>query len=226
MNNYALKLGAMITAWQEQHQQPAMTSLGFDGRFALLVEAEWRHRKNQRLTRALKEARSKIAQACIEHIDYSARRQLDRVVVRQLATCRWVDAHHSVLITGATGVGKTFLACALAQQACRRGYKALYRRASRLFDDLLLARADGSDARLPAKLARTDVLVIDDWGLVAVQDHERQDLLEILEERHATRSIILTSQLPPNSWHAHLGDRTLAGAICDRLFHAAHRIVL
>jgi len=221
-----LKLNAMVTAWQEQAQQVSMQSLGFDERFALLVDAEWRQRENQRLVRVLKEAKLKLSQACIEDLDYSARRELDKAVIRQLATCTWVQEHHNVLITGATGVGKTFVACALAQQACRRGYKALYRRASRLFDEFHLARADGTYARLLARLARTDVLIIDDWGLTAVQTPERQDLLEILEDRHGARSTIVTSQLPPPSWHAHIGDPTLADAICDRLLHNAHRIVL
>jgi DNA replication protein DnaC len=221
-----LKLNALVAAWQEQTQQAAMQTLGFDERFALLVDAEWRQRENQRLVRVLKEAKLKLSQACIEDIDYSARRALDRAVIRQLATCTWVQEHHNVLITGATGVGKTFVACALAQQACRRGYKALYRRASRLFDEFHLAHADGTYARLLARLARTDVLVIDDWGLAPVQSQERQDLLEILEDRHGSRSTILTSQLPVPNWHAHIGDPTLADAICDRLLHTAHRIVL
>lgn len=221
-----LKLNALAAAWHEQAQQASITALGFDERFAMLVDAEWRQRENQRLVRALKEAKLKLSQACIEDIDYSARRELDRAVMRQLATCSWVHEHHNVLITGATGVGKTFIACALAQQACRRGYKALYRRASRLFDEFHLARADGTYARLLARLARTDVLVIDDWGLAAVQDQERQHLLEILEDRHDTRSTIVTSQLPPPSWHAHIGDPTLADAICDRLLHNAHRLAL
>lgn len=221
-----LKLNALVAAWQEQTQQASMQTLGFDERFALLVDAEWRQRENQRLVRVLKEAKLKLSQACIEDIDYSARRELDRAVIRQLAICTWVQEHHNVLITGATGVGKTFVACALAQQACRRGYKALYRRASRLFDEFHLAHADGTYARLLARLARTDVLVIDDWGLAPVQSQERQDLLEILEDRHGTRSTILTSQLPVPSWHAHIDDPTLADAICDRLLHNAHRIVL
>jgi len=221
-----LKLNALAAAWHEQAQQASLTALGFDERFAMLVDAEWRQRENQRLIRVLKDAKLKLSHACIEDLEYSARRELDRAVMRQLATCSWVQEHHNVLITGATGVGKTFLACALAQQACRRGYKALYRRASRLFDECHLARADGTYARLLARLARTDVLVIDDWGLAAVHDPERQHLLEILEDRHGTRSTLVTSQLPPPSWHAHIGDPTLADAICDRLLHNAHRIAL
>lgn len=131
-----------------------------------------------------------------------------------------------MLITGKTGVGKSFIACALAQQACRRGYRALYRRASRLFDELTLARADGSYPKLLARFARVDVLVIDDWGLVPIRDVERRDLLEIVEDRHGNRSTLLTSQLPVAQWHDHVGDPTVADAICDRLLHNAHRIVL
>ena len=222
----ALKLHAMAAAWDAQQHQAQFAALGFDERFALLIEAEWRARENTRLERTLKEARLKLSQACLEAIDYPARRELDRAVIRQLATCRWVREHQNVLISGATGVGKTFLACALAQQACRHGSKALYRRASRLFDELQLARADGTYARLLARLARTDVLVLDDWGLAPVHEQERHDLLEILEDRHGLRSTVVTSQLAPNKYHAHLNEPTLADAICDRLLHNAHRIVL
>ena len=155
-----------------------------------------------------------------------ARRELDRAQIRQLATCRWVYEHHNILITGATGTGKTFVACALAHKACRSGHRALYRRASRLFDELTLARADGTYARVLQRLARIDVLVVDDWALAAVQEQERQDLLEILEDRHGARSTIVTSQLPVPKWHAHIGAPTLADAICDRLLHNAHRLVL
>lgn len=222
----ALKLDAMAAAWAAQQQDAALSQLSFDERFGLLVEAEWLHRENRRLARALREAKLKLSQACLEAIDYPPSRELDRALLRQLATCRWVAAHQNVLITGATGVGKSFVACALAHQACRQGYRALYRRASRLFHELALARADGTYVRLLAKVARVDVFVLDDWGLTPVQDQERRDLLELLEDRYGTRSTIVTSQLPPAHWHEHLGDPTLADAICDRLLHNAHRLVL
>ena len=223
---HQLGLGAMAAAWTEQQQQAEVTSLAFDERLGLLVDAEWLARDNKRLTRALKEAKLKLPHACIEAIDYPARRELDKAVIRQLATCRWVQEHHNVIVVGATGVGKSFIACALAQQACRKGFRAYYRRASRLYHDLGLARADGTYVRLLSRLARVDVLVIDDWGLAPPQDHERRDLLEILEDRYGARSTIITSQLPPAQWHDHLGEAMLADAICDRLLHNAHRLVL
>jgi DNA replication protein DnaC len=223
---HQLGLGAMATAWTEQQHHADLTSLAFDERLGLLVDAEWLARENKRLTRALKEAKLKFPHACIEAIDYPARRELDKAVIRQLATCRWVQEHHNVLVVGATGVGKSFIACALAQQACRKGFRAYYRRASRLYHDLSLARADGTYVRVLARLARIDVLVIDDWGLAPPQDQERRDLLEILEDRYGARSTILTSQLPPAQWHDHLGEAMVADAICDRLLHNAHRLVL
>ena len=222
----ALKLDTMAAAWSAQQQQADLTALAFDERFGLLVEAEWAARENKRLGRALQEAKLKLSQACIEAIDYPARRELDKAVIRQLATCRWVAEHHNVILVGATGVGKSFIACALAHQACRKGYRAGYRRASRLFHELTLARADGTYVRLLGKLARLDVLLIDDWGLAPVQDAERRDLLEILEDRSGTRATVVTSQMPPKRWHDYVADPTLADAICDRLLHNAHRIVL
>lgn len=221
-----LGLLAMAAAWVEQQKRPDSTQLSFEERLGLLVDAQWLDRENRRLQRSLKEAKLKLSQACLEDIDYSARRELDRAVIRQLATGRWIQEHHNIVITGMTGTGKTYLACALGQQACRQGYRVLYRRAPRLLDELALARADGSYVRLLSKLARTDVLVIDDWGLTPLRDQDRRDLLEVLDDRYATRSTVLTSQLPPAKWHDYLGDPSSADAICDRVLHNAHRLVL
>ena len=222
----AMRLLGMLDAWREQQSTTSANSLSFDERFALIVDAEELHRENRRLTRYMREAKLRISNACIEDIDYSAQRSLDRSVVRQLASCRWIAEQQNVTITGATGVGKTYLACALAQQACRKGYRAIYRRASRFFDELTLARADGTYEKLLNRLARVDVLVIDDWGLAPMKPPERRDLLEVLEDRYEARSTIITSQLPTSKWHEHIGDPTLADAICDRVLHNAHKILL
>jgi DNA replication protein DnaC len=221
-----MRLEMLAAAWLEQQNKPDLTKLSFDERFAMLVDAEWLHRENKRLGRCLREAKLRLSQACIEDIEYSARRELDRAVIRQLATCRWVDEHQNIVITGATGTGKTYVACALAHQACRKGHRAIYRRASRLADDLTLARADGTYPRVLARLARVDVLVIDDWGHAPMRDQERRDLVEVLDDRYGLRSTIMTSQLPVAKWHDHIGDPTNADAICDRVLHNAHRIVL
>lgn len=221
-----LRLLAMAQAWLEQQKNSDVAQLSFDERLGLLVDAEWMQRENRRLTRALKEAKLKLSQACVEDIDYSPRRELDRAVIRQLASCRWVEEHQNVVVSGMTGTGKTYLACALAQQACRKGYRVLYRRAPRLLDELALARADGSYVRLLLKLARVDLLVLDDWGLTPLRDQDRRDVLEVIDDRYATRSTIITSQLPPSKWHDYLGDPSCADAICDRLLHNAHRLLL
>lgn len=221
-----LNLRGMLTAWRQQQSDSQYASLGFDERFGLLVDAETLERENTRLERLLREARLKLSQACIEDVDYAARRELDRSQIRQLATCRWVQEHQNLILTGATGTGKTYLACAFAQQACRQGLRAIYRRVPRLFHELTLAHADGSYGRLLGKLARFDVLVLDDWGIAPFGDQERRDLLEILEDRYGVRSTIIASQLPTKTWHAQIGDPTVADSICDRLLHNAHRLVL
>lgn len=225
-NLKALKLTAMAAAWQEQQRDPEIGGLSFDERFGLVVDAEMLSRENSRLARLLSAAKLRYATACLEDLDYSARRELDRAVVRQLMTCRWVQEHQSIVITGATGTGKSYLACALAQQACRKGHRALYRRASRLYEELTLARADGTWPRLLERLAKVEVLVLDDWGLGPLNAVARHDILEVLEDRTGVRSTVITSQLPPASWHDYIGDPTTADAICDRVLHTAHRIAL
>jgi DNA replication protein DnaC len=222
----SLRLRAMVVALDEQQKNPDIVAMSFDERFALLVDAEWMARENARLERALKEAKLRISGAAVEGIDYPPRRELDKALVRQLASCKWVHEHQTVIVTGATGTGKTYVACALAQQACRRGFRAMYRRAPRFFDELRLARADGSYPRLLSRIARVDVLIIDDFAISAVTDLERRDLLEVLEDRYAARSTVITSQLPTDKWHDYLADPTVADAICDRVIHGAHRIAL
>jgi DNA replication protein DnaC len=221
-----MRLGTLADTWLEQQSNADLQALSFDERLSMLVDAEWLDRQNKKLVRNLKQAKLRLSQAAIEDIDYSARRKLEKSVIRQLGTCGWIDAHQNVIVTGATGVGKTYIACALAQQACRRGYTALYRRVPRLFDELALVHADGTYPRFLAKVAKVDVLILDDWGLVPLGETERRDLLEIIEDRYGNRSTILTSQLPIESWHDHVGEATIADAICDRLLHNAHKIDL
>jgi len=222
----AMRLDGLAQAWLDQQADAGVQALGFDERLGLLVDAEWLYRENKRLARALKEAKLRLSQACVEDLDYPAQRQLDRAVIRQLASCQWVAEHQQVLVTGPTGVGKTYVACALAQQACRRGYRALYRRASRLFEEIKLAHADGTHPKLLARYARMDVLVLDDLLLRPLDEDQAHDLLEILEDRYGTRSTLVTSQRPPTQWHEAIADPTVADSICDRLLHNAHRIAL
>jgi DNA replication protein DnaC len=221
-----LRLGAFAEAWQEQQKNIEIEGLTFDERLAMLVDAEWLDRWNKRLARNLREAKLRLHDACVEAIDYAANRKLDKAVIRGLASCDWVRENQNVVITGKTGTGKSYLACALAQQACRKGYRAFYRRVPRLFEEILLARAEGSYPRWLAKLARVDILILDDWGLAPLRDSDRLDLLEIMEDRYGNRSTILTSQLPVSKWHDQVGDPTIADAFCDRLLHNAHRIAL
>jgi len=221
-----LKLHGLAAAWTQQQTQTELTGLGFDERLGLLVDAEWLTRNNARLKRNIKEAHLKLDSACLEDLDYDDRRVIDKPMIRQLATCQWVAQHQNITITGATGVGKTFVACALAQHALRRRYRAIYRRTSRLFDELALARADGTYARLLVRLARVDVLILDDWGMAPLGPAERRDMSELMEDRYGERSTILASQRSPELWHDHIGDPTLADAICDRILSNCHRIVL
>lgn len=221
-----LKLTGMLKALEEQEQMPDIDRLSFLERLGLLVDRERQERDNRRLTNRLRLAKLKQA-ACLEDLDLKTPRQLDRGFIQQLADCHWVTQHLNVLITGPTGVGKSFLACALAQKACRQGYTALYQRLPRLLTELEIARGDGRYPKLMRQLAKVDVLVLDDWGLEnGLNDRQRRDLLEILDDRYASRATVVTSQLPIENWHQALGDPTLAEAILDRLVHNAHRIKL
>ncbi len=222
----AMRMDAMAAAWIEQQTDSEIGTLSFDERFGLLVETEWIHRENKKMARNLRQAKLRLSQACIEDIVYRPERKLDKSLLRRLATCRWVQDHQDIVLDGATGTGKSFIACALAHHAIRHGKRGMYRRATRLFQELRLAHADGTYHRLLARIAKIDVLVIDDFALAPLKEHERHDLLEVLEDRHGNRSTIMTSQLPPPSWHEAIGEPTIADAICDRVLHGAHRISL
>lgn len=221
---YAMRMGAMVAAWQHQQEDGAMSELSFDERFAMLVEAEHLARDKRRLSRLLKQAELRFPDACLE--DVKTGRGVDRATLRQLGSCAWIDEHLNVLITGMTGVGKSYFACALAQAACRRGLRAAYHRVPRLFDALGLAKADGTYGRVLRTLSKADVLILDDLGLGAPTDGQLHDLLEIVEDRYGRRSTIITSQVPVKNWHQWLNDPTLADAILDRLVHNAHRFEL
>jgi DNA replication protein DnaC len=221
----ALRLTGMARALEEQLQMTGIEELGFCERLGLLVDREMTERENRRLHDRLAKARLRQT-AVVEDIDFRAPRGLDRSLFSALCSCQWIREHQNILITGATGLGKSFLACALAHKACREGFTALYHRLPRLLPDLAIAKADGRYSKLLTALARTDVLVLDDWGLLALTDGHRRDLLEIVEDRYDRRSTIVTSQLPVNSWHDAIGDATLADAILDRLVHNAHRLAL
>jgi len=222
----SLRLDVFAAAWAEQQKNPDHASLSFDERLGLLVDAECLHREKSATGPTAQGSQAQARPGVHRKHRLRPQTRTRQAVVRQLATCRWVQEHHAVVISGATGTGKTYLACALAQQACRRGHSALYRRAPRLFDELALARADGTYARLLARIARIDVLVIDDWGLAQPRETEKHDLLEILEDRCGNRATIMTSQVDPKHWHQLLGEPTLADAIVDRIINRAHKIAL
>lgn len=220
-----LRLTGMAKALEEQLRMTGIEELGFAERLGLLVDRELTDRENRRLKARLDKARLRQA-AVVEDVDLRTPRGLDRSVFLSLCNCDWIRQHLNVLITGPTGTGKSFLACALAQKACREGFSALYYRLPRLLPDLALAKADGRYGKLLATMARTDLLVLDDWGLQPLTDGHRRDLLEILEDRYGSRSTLVTSQLPVDTWHDAIGDATLADAVLDRLVHNAYRLAL
>jgi len=220
---HTLRLHGMAEAFRAQSEQTGITELSFEERFALLVDQQWTWRQNRALERRLTQAKLRH-RASVEDLDFRSPRGLDRSLLRSLTqNSAWVREHQNVFLIGPTGIGKSFLACALAEKACRDGFTALYTRTSQLFRDLALARADGSLRMLLARMARLDLLVVDDWAMAPLADTERRDFLEICEDRYQIRSMILTSQLPVAKWHEQIGDPTLADSILDRLVHNAHR---
>ena len=222
----ALRLDGMARALEEQLALPSAATLSFEERIAFIIDREIAFRDSKRLTRLLKQAKLRVGSACLEDVDYRPGRGIEKKLVASLASGDWIRHHHNCLLTGPTGSGKTWLACAFGNAACRQGFSALYVRLPRLFEELRIAHGDGSFTRRLVALAKTDVLLIDDWGLAPPSAAERSDLLEVLDDRVGTRSTVITSQLPIEHWHEYLGEPTLADAILDRILHSSHRIVL
>ena len=220
-----LKLFGMVQAVESLLESPDNQSLSFEERLGLIVDTELTYRENKRLRSRLKAA--KLAQsAAIEDLETKNGRGLDRSIIASLATSDWVRMNHNIIIQGATGVGKSFLACALAHKACRDGFTIAYERTSRLLEELTIAKVDGRYSKLLASIKRRDVLVLDDFGLTPLNQEQRRDLLEILEDRYDQHSTVITSQLPVDHWHEIIGDPTIADAILDRVVHNAHKVHL
>ena len=222
---YTMKLNGMAEAFIEQLQHPDITELAFEDRFALLVDRQWTWKEDRRMKRLLSNAKLKI-NGCVEDVDYRTPRGLDKSLILKLAGCDWIRNAHNVIIIGPTGVGKTYLACALGNRACRMGYPVLYIRIQKLFQDLAIAKGDGTYPTIMKKILKAKVLILDDLALAPMSAQERRDLLEVIEDRHGLASTIVTAQMPIENWHENIRDPTIADAILDRLVHNAYKINL
>jgi DNA replication protein DnaC len=220
-----LKLSGMAKAYRDQLDQPRMQELSFDDRFGLMVDRELSDRESRKLSRLLKQAKLRYA-AYLEDLDYRSTRGLDKQVIAGLAGCSWIHKQHNVLITGASGTGKSWLACALGSQACRQGYSAIYKSATQLYEELQIAIGDGSLPKYRAALSKVHLLILDDFGLAPVEPAIGYTLLDLVDQRMQTGSLIITSQFPTEHWHSMFSDATLADAILDRIVHRSHRIGL
>lgn len=221
----AMGLGAMAQAFQDQMNSPDMAALSFEERFGLIVDFQATAIENRRMRNRLKSARLRLA-ASIEDLDFRSSRNLDRATVMSLAQNRWVLSHHNILITGPTGAGKSYLACALAQKACRDGHTTIYHRLPKLLQDIALARLDGRYPKIMASLVKCEVLILDDLLITPLTRDDQKELLEIIEERYDRKATLVTSQLPVKAWHDAMQDKTVADAILDRLVHNAYKIEL
>jgi DNA replication protein DnaC len=220
----SLRLHGMASCLLSQAGEPSAAGLSFEERLGLLVDYEFTYRDNKRLQKLLKDARLKI-DACLEDIDYRPSRMLDRSLVNNLKNCQWVELNQNILISGPTGTGKTYLACAFGSEACRRGFKTRYVRLTRLLQELSMARGEGNIMKFLDKLQKTDLLILDDWGHKKLTPPECRDLLEVIDDRSKC-STIVASQLPLEKWHSSLEDPTMADAILDRLIHNAHKFFI
>ena len=223
---HEMKIHGMAKSFETNRISPKCQDLSHDEFMALLTDDEFIYRQNNRQRRLLQMARLKFSSAALESIDYSHTRGITKVKVTGLQNNQWLEKHQNILITGATGVGKSYLACAFGQWACRSGFNVYYNRWPRMLGDILSARGEGTYLKHLHKLSKVDLLIVDDFGLNSLSDTDKKDLMEIVEDRYMTGSTIITSQLPLKDWHAFIGDQTIADAVCDRLFHVAHKFEL
>lgn len=219
-----LKLSGMAESLESQLNQPDLQTLSFEERIGLMVDYEFSFRENRKLARLLKDAKLKHHAACIEDIQYNAARGFDKALISSLASCDWIRKHQNLIFTGLAGTGKTWVACAFGHQACRMGLSVLYKRTPRLLEEMRIAHGDGSIAKLRNSIAKTNVLILDDWGLAPIESMGLHDLLELVDDRVNTGSLIITSQMPTNVWHDYIGEPTIADAILDRILHISHKI--